>query len=263
MANTANWRCSPRSRASAARSCVTAPATSPHHFRALRLRPHRKIDRIIGRSDDMLITRRERVPVPDRAGTHRLPQIATQYQIISRAARSTTSSCASRPCPSSRSTRSAAQIRSRSVWPPSLRATCRSPWTSSSSSRPSTPSESEQTHPSTCRRSKADFPAHRFWRTKKGPSGRSYPCGRGCRRQHARALYLADTEDFGVAVCCAIRRIKPPKRRLPVGESRRHQSRRSRPGCSGRFGLAARVLGRVRRQRGIRLLHVSRGRARH
>ncbi len=38
-----------------------------------------------------------------------------------------------------------------------------------------------------------------FLENEKGRLAAATRCGRGCRRQHARALYLADTEDFGVA----------------------------------------------------------------
>ncbi len=101
-------------------------------------RTHRKIDRIVGRTDDMLIIRGVNVfPSQIEQVIVSFPEIATQYQIVlsTRRARSTTSSCTWRRCPTSRSTRSASSRTSNAAWPPSSRATCRSPWTSRSSSR--------------------------------------------------------------------------------------------------------------------------------
>ncbi len=62
-------------------------------------------------------------------------------------------------------------------------------------------------------------------------------------------------------VCCAIRRIKPPKADACRLASRRHAGHgRSRPGCSGRFWpRCSSSWTRVRRQRGLWLLHVGRG----
>ncbi len=67
-----------------------------------------------------------------------------------RRARSTTSSWTWRRCPNSRSTRSASSRTSNAAWPPSSRATCRSPWTSRSwSRRPSSAARARRSASST------------------------------------------------------------------------------------------------------------------
>ena len=75
------------------------------------------------------------------------------------------------------------------------------------------------------------------------------------------ALYLADTEDFGVArMLCDTPNKAAEKLTLAGWRAAVTPVMAVRVPDAGRVGLAARVLGRVRRQRGIRLLHVGRGR---
>ncbi len=105
---------SPRSRASAARSFATAPAISRALFRALLLRArHRRIDKLRGRTDDMLIIRGVNV-FPSQ-----IEQVITEFRRSPRIIRSSspragrliTSSFRLKPSPTSPSTRSARSSR--------------------------------------------------------------------------------------------------------------------------------------------------------